>query len=60
MSNFIVEEERGTYTGRRHPNNGYYALTGPTTRTFGPWRSTTTDLPNCSGHLAVVTGHPQA
>ena len=28
MSNFIIEEERGTYTGRRHPNNGYYAFTG--------------------------------
>jgi hypothetical protein len=36
MSNFIVEQERGTYTGRRHPNNGYYALTGPTARTRVP------------------------
>lgn len=25
MSNFIVEEERGTYTGRIHSHNGYYA-----------------------------------
>jgi hypothetical protein len=21
----IIEEETGTYTGRRHPHNGYYA-----------------------------------
>ena len=26
MSAFqIVEEEQGTYTGRRHPHNGYFA-----------------------------------
>jgi hypothetical protein len=36
MSNFIIEEERGTSTGRRHPNNGYYAFTGSNTRTSGP------------------------
>jgi hypothetical protein len=21
----VIEEESGTYTGRRHPHNGYYA-----------------------------------
>jgi hypothetical protein len=25
MSNFNVEEEHGTYTGRIHSHNGYYA-----------------------------------
>jgi len=25
MSNFNVEEEHGTYTGRMHSHNGYYA-----------------------------------
>lgn len=25
MSTFIVEEERGTYSGHLHPHNGYYA-----------------------------------
>jgi hypothetical protein len=24
-SQIIIEEETGTYTGRRHPHNGYYA-----------------------------------
>ena len=55
MSNFIVEEERGTYTGRRHPNNGYYALTGPTTRTSEPRYLTATYRPNSSGHYASVS-----
>ncbi|MBA2953526.1 hypothetical protein GON03_04320 [Nocardioides sp. MAH-18] len=22
---FVIEEETGTYTGRAHPHNGYYA-----------------------------------
>lgn len=22
---YVIEEERGTYTGTRHPHNGYYA-----------------------------------
>jgi len=54
MSNFIVEE-RGTYTGRQHPNNGYYAFTGPTTRTSAPRYLTTTSRPDSSGHYAPVS-----
>ena len=54
MSNFIVEEERGTYTGRRHSSNGYYAFTGPTTRTSGPRDLASTYLPNHSCHLAPL------
>ncbi len=59
MSNFIIEEERGTYTGRRHPNNGYYAFTGPTTRTSGPRYLATTYRPNLSGQLAHVSETPR-
>lgn len=55
MSNFIVEEERGTYTGRRHPSNGYYAFTGPATRTSGPRYLSTTYRPNHSGHFAPLS-----
>ena len=55
MSNFIVEEERGTYTGRRHPNNGYYAFTGPTTRTTGTLDPTTIYRPNRAGQFAPVS-----
>jgi len=25
MSTYLVEEEAGVYSGRRHPHNGYYA-----------------------------------
>jgi hypothetical protein len=53
MSNFIVEEERGTYTGRRHPNNGYYAFTGPTTRTSGARNLATIYRPARSAHLVA-------
>jgi hypothetical protein len=50
MSNFIVEEERGTYTGRRHPNNGYYAFTGQTSRTAGrPPHHQPADPPHAGG-----------
>ena len=59
MSNFIVEE-RGTYTGRQHPNNGYYSFTGPTTHTSGPRYLTTTSGPNLSGHFAPATEQPRA
>jgi len=60
MSNFIVEEERGTYTGRRHPNNGYYAFTGPTTRISAPQHLTTAYQLNSSGQFAPVSGQPRA
>jgi hypothetical protein len=56
MSNFIVEEEHGTYTGRRHPSNGYYAFTGPTTRTSGPRHLAPTYLQNRSCHFAPLSG----
>ena len=57
MSNFIVEEERGTYTGRRHPNNGYYAFSGPTIRTSGPRYLATTNRPNLSGQFTTISRH---
>ena len=56
MSNFIVEEEHGTYTGRRHPSNGYYAFTGPTTRTSGPRYVASTYLPNYFRPFAPLSG----
>jgi hypothetical protein len=55
MSNVIIEEERGTYTGHRHPNNGYYAFTGQTARTSGPRHLPITYRPNLSGQLAPVS-----
>ena len=60
MSNFIVEEERGTYTGRRHPNNGYYAFTGTTTRTSEPRYLTAISRPNSSGHYAPISERRRA
>ena len=59
MSNFIVEE-RGTYTGRQHPNNGYYAFTGPTTRTSEPRYLTATYAPNSPGHYAPISDQRRA
>ena len=58
MSNFIIEEERGTYTGRRHPNNGYYAFTGPTTSASSPRHRTPTGWSNYSGPLPAISELP--
>ncbi len=59
MSNFIVEEERGTYTGRRHPNNGYYAFTGPLTQAAGSRHLPGSSSPNLSGHFERVSERPR-
>jgi len=59
MSNFIVEEERGTYTGRRHPNNGYYAFTGPMTQATGRRHLPSPCGPTLSGHYERDTPAPK-
>jgi hypothetical protein len=48
----VIEEESGTYTGRRHPHNGYYA------GDFSASRSATveTALSATSRHLHFVPG----
>jgi hypothetical protein len=48
----VIEEESGTYTGRMHPHNGYYA------GDFSVSRSATveTALSASSRHLYVVPG----
>ena len=48
----VIEEESGTYTGRRHPHNGYYA------GDFSVSRSATVEaaLSASSRHLYVVPG----
>ena len=59
MSNVIVEEERGSYTGRRHPNNGYYAFTGPITRISAPRSLTAPFGPNAAGHYSPLSERRQ-
>ena len=46
----VIEEESGTYTGRRHPHNGYYAgdFSVPGRAAADP------ALPASSRHLHVV------
>ena len=48
----VIEEESGTYTGRRHPHNGYYA------GDFSASRSATVETaPSApSRHLHLVPG----
>ena len=48
----VIEQESGTYTGRRHPHNGYYA------GDFSASRSATveTALSASSRHLYLVPG----
>ena len=57
----VIEEESGTYTGRRHPHNGYYAgdfsaPRVPSSRPRSPRRrGTCTSFPG-SRHVVAPTG----
>jgi hypothetical protein len=48
----VIEEESGTYTGRKHPHNGYYA------GDFSASRNATVETaPSASSrHLHLVSG----
>jgi len=56
MSNFIVEEELGTFTGRRHPNNGYFALRGPVMPAGGSLNPSSRFRPTVSGRYEWAGG----